>query len=139
MRTDDAFQNWIDGEGKIDWKNPKDVRKKFIQFGDYAIEKYLEYKGIRREIIYKGFDGDWKLVIDFNNQLTVTYNGQNRIYDLEYNISKIKNELDYVYLEIEGGGFYQFKFEIGSFFVGDLFDKDGTHMDSVACHVFDEE
>lgn len=41
------------------------------------------------------------------------------------------------YIE-DNGGFYQFKFEIDHFFVGDVFDIDGNHNRSFACHVFGE-
>jgi len=94
---------------------------------------------IRREITYKGFDGEWHLTVNSDNQLTVTKNGESRVYDLDYRTTKFDQNNEYVFLETDDGGFYQFKFEENNFFVGDLFDKDGTHLDSVACHVFDEE
>ena len=143
MTTDNAFNEWINKQSTIDWTNPKEIKKAFIEFGDYAIYKYLEFKAnqmnIRKKIEYTGFDFNWLLTINFNNELTVTKDGESWTYDLEYNITKITHDLEYVHMELEGGGFYQFKFEIDSFFVGDLYDKDGTHLDSFASHVFGEE
>jgi len=92
-----------------------------------------------QEIIFNSSAGKWKLTIDFNNQITVAKNKEKRVYDLKHKVIKVETGDEYVYLEIEGGGFYQFKFEENSFLVGDLFDKDSTHIDTVASHVFGEE
>lgn len=94
---------------------------------------------IKRETTYKGFDGDWTLTVDCDDKLIVSKFGESRVYDLEHRTTKFEHDHEYVFLETEDGGFYQFKFEENHFFVGDLFDKDGTHLGSVACHVFDEE
>lgn len=44
MTTDEAFQDWMDKQPVIDWKDPKEVRKKFIEFGDYVKDRYYLYK-----------------------------------------------------------------------------------------------
>ena len=44
MTTDDAFNDWIKTQPSIKWANPLEVRKAFIEFGDYVKDRYYNYK-----------------------------------------------------------------------------------------------
>jgi hypothetical protein len=50
----------------------------------------------------------------------------------------VEQELEYVYLNILGGGFYQVKFEVDSFLVIDMFNRYGEHLKEIGAHVFGE-
>jgi len=59
---------------------------------------------IRREINYKGFDGEWWMEINHNNTIKVTFNPEGdeygpgeRIYDIPEDIVKIGHETEYIY------------------------------------------
>ena len=97
----------------------------------------METTNIRREISYEGFDNDkWLMTIGFDNEMTVTCNGDYWSYSIPEPITKIEHDTEYVFLYVEGGKFYQFKFEVERFLVGDIFTNDGEHIDSYACHAF---
>ena len=94
---------------------------------------------MRRTISYEGFNNErWLLSVDFDNNVTVTCNGETRIYEIPKKILKIENNSDYVFVYVEGKEMYQFKFEINNFLVGDIFTIEGEHIDSFASHVFGE-
>ena len=102
----------------------------------------METTNIRREISYKGFENDqWRMSIDFDGNVHITCNGDTRIYKVVEPITKIEHDTEYVFLYVADPRikFYQFKFEVEAFFVGDTFDKDDEHIDCFASHVFGEE
>jgi hypothetical protein len=99
----------------------------------------METTNIRREISYEGFENDqWIMSIDFDGNVHITCNDDTRIYKIVEPITKIEHDTEYVFLYVEGGKFYQFKFEVESFLVGDIFTNDGEHINSFASHVFGE-
>ena len=61
------------------------------------------------------------------------------MYRIEEPVMKIEHDTEYVRLYVEGNKFYQFKFEVDNFLVGDIFTNEGEHLDSFAAHVFGEE
>ena len=94
-----------------------------------------------REIKYTGFNNEkWLMSIDFNGNIQVTCNDETRTYKINEPINKIEHDTEYVYIYVNDTQrkFYQFKFEIDSFFVGDIFDKNDEHLDTFASHVFGE-
>jgi len=93
----------------------------------------------RRTIEYKGFDGLWRMDIDFDHKILITKGGEAREYQIPKPITKIEHDTEYVFLYVEGGEFYQLKFEVENAFIGDLFNKDGEHIDTFACHKFGED
>ena len=98
----------------------------------------METTNIKREIEYIGFDNvRWFATLGFDNILTVDCKNETREYQLNP-ITKINHDNEYLNLYMEDNSFYQFKFEEGLFLVGDIFDKDGEHLDSFAAYVFDE-
>jgi hypothetical protein len=85
------------------------------------------------KIIYK----DWEVDIK-SKTLTVTKKDESREYDIpEEREIEVKDE--YIWLTLKDGTLLQFKMEEDNFFVGDEFNKEGEHVDSIACHVFGEE
>lgn len=44
MTTDDVFNEWIEKQSWIRWRDPKSVRKAFILWGDYVKDRYFEFK-----------------------------------------------------------------------------------------------
>ena len=83
----------------------------------------------------------WLLSLDGQN-VQVFCDGESRIYCIPNFVAdtvikmKVKNE--YVFIYTQSGNYFQFKFEINKFLVGDIFDKDDEHLDTFACHVFGE-
>jgi hypothetical protein len=81
---------------------------------------------------------DW--IVEVNNH-TISFtkgNHKTREYDLmEWSDLTIKD--NYIYLKNIDSTESQFKLEEGEFIVGDLFDKYGEHIDTLACWVFSEE
>ena len=100
----------------------------------------METTNTRRQIAYEGFNNErWLMTIGFDNEVTVTCNGETRVYSIPEPITKIEHETEYVYLYVEGGKFYQFKFEVEDFLVGDIFTNEGDHIKEFASHVFGED
>jgi hypothetical protein len=98
---------------------------------------------IRREIYYKGFDGEWWMDINWDNTIKVTFNPNEdeygpgeRIYDIPENIIGIEHDVEYVSLKMKDGATIQFKFEIDGAFIGDIIDKEGMFVESFACFSF---
>jgi hypothetical protein len=91
---------------------------------------------IRREIEYTGFDGVWKMLITNDNNIIVIKDDECREYSLPSTPTSIEHDCEYVTLTFEDGSFYQCKFEVNSFFVGDKFDSDEEHVESFANHEF---
>jgi hypothetical protein len=88
-----------------------------------------------KTITYQGWTATFE-----NKILTITKDGESR----EYTIGEPTNGIEYKkgeeYFYIRAKYYYyQFKFEVDNFFVGDIFDNDGEFMDSFASHVFGEE
>ena len=95
-----------------------------------------------REIKYKGFNNEeWAMSIDFDGNVHVECNGEQRTYKIDEPINKIEHDTEYVYIYVnhELNKFYQFKFEQECFFVGDIFDIYDEHVCEFASHVFGEE
>ena len=98
----------------------------------------METTNIRIEINYIGFNNvRWSATLGFDNILTVECKDETREYQLEP-IIKIEHENEYLLLYMKDNSYYQFKFEDNLFFVGDIFDVDGEHLDTFASYVFDE-
>jgi hypothetical protein len=98
---------------------------------------------IRREIYYKGFDGEWYMDINHDNTLKVTFNPDGdeygpgeRIYEIPEDIVGIEHDTEYVTLRLKDGTSFQFKFEDDGAFIGDIYDKDGMFVDTFACFSF---
>jgi hypothetical protein len=89
---------------------------------------------VRREFDYAG----WKAALSFDNKLTVTKLRETRVYDLDI-VTKIEDNLEYIFLTHEDNSFTQIKFEEGDFLVIDKFDEDEEHVDAIGSHVFGEE
>jgi hypothetical protein len=80
----------------------------------------------------------WLLALNDQN-VQVFCDGESRLYSIPEPVIDFKVEDEYVFIYVEGGNYYQFKFECDRFLVGDIFDKDGNHLDCFACHTFGEE
>ena len=100
----------------------------------------MKTTNIRQQITYEGFNNErWIITIGFDNEVIVISNGERRTYTIPDKILKIQHDTEYVLLYVEGYKFYQFKFEINNFLVGDIFKNNGEHLDSFASHVFGED
>jgi hypothetical protein len=86
--------------------------------------------------------GEWDFKLS-GKLVEVTHVGhdETRQYGLpdSLNIKSVEHSREYVYINADDGGFYQFKFEEGDFLVGDIFDKNGEHINSFASWVFGED
>jgi len=94
-----------------------------------------------REINYIGFNEDkWAMSIDFDGNVLVTCNDESRVYKIDEPINKIEHDTEYVFVYVnhELNKFYQFKFEVDSFLVCDIFDIYDEHVIEFASHVFGE-
>ena len=87
---------------------------------------------------YIDSDVRWLLALDGQN-VQVFCNGESRTYDIPEKIIDFKVEDEYCCIYVEGGNYFQFKFEVDMFLVGDIFNKDGEHLDTFACHTFGED
>ena len=83
----------------------------------------------------------WLLNVSREEQeVQVFCDGESRTYDIPEKITDFKVEDEYCFVYVEGGKFYQFKFEEDKFLVGDVFrTSTGEPLDSFACHVFGED
>jgi len=100
----------------------------------------METTNVRRQITYEGFNQErWLMTIGFDNEIQVFCNGESRMYSIPEPITRIEHDTEYVFLYVEGGKFYQFKFEVNNFLVADIFTNEGEHMDDFASHVFNED
>jgi len=79
------------------------------------------------------------LLSQYEQTVRIFCDGESRVYDIPEKVVDFKCENEYVYIHVEGGNFYQFKFEVSKFLVGDIFDKDNEFVDSFASHVFGED
>ena len=88
---------------------------------------------------YMDSDVRWLLSLD-GQEVQVFCDGESRMYDIPEKIIDFKVEDEYCFVYVEGGKFYQFKFEEDKFLVGDVFrTSTGEPLDSFACHVFGED
>ena len=101
---------------------------------------------IRRELKYKGFDGEWHIDINWDHTIVVGFNPEcdeygpsEREYTIPEAITGIEHNLEYVWLTLKDKRTVQFKFEIDGAFIGDILDKDGEFVDTFACHSFCED
>lgn len=103
----------------------------------------MKNNAIRRGFEYSNSEGNWLMSLTYGNKILVSFvSNEDKREMREYELEPIKSHKqtsEYVFLYKEEGGFYQFKFEESAFFVGDIFDEEGEHIDSFACHVFCEE
>jgi len=44
ISTDTVFHKWISNHGNINWKDPKEVKRLFIIWGDYVKDEYIEHQ-----------------------------------------------------------------------------------------------
>ncbi len=86
---------------------------------------------------YADTDVRWLLALDGQN-VQVFCDGESRTYDIPEKITDFKVEDEYCFIHVEGR-FYQFKFELDKFLVGDIYSEDGEFLDTFANHVFGED
>ena len=86
---------------------------------------------------YMDSDVRWLLSLD-GQEVQVFCDGESRTYDIPEKVIDFKVEDEYCFVYVEGGKFYQFKFEEDKFLVGDVFTNEGEHLDAFACHTFGE-
>ena len=91
----------------------------------------------RKKIFYE----DWKMIIQSDGQVEITKSNETRVYNIPEDIRDIVEEDNYVFIYVDDSEikFYQFKFELDNFLVGDSFDLENEFLDSFACHVFGEK
>ena len=87
---------------------------------------------------YMDMNVRWLLALDDQN-VQVFCNGESRTYSIPEPVTDFKVEDEYCFIYVEGGKFYQFKFETDMFLVGDIYDNDGEFLDTFACHTFGED
>jgi len=91
---------------------------------------------------YIDSDIRWLLELDGQN-VQVFCDGESRRYCIPNTkadtVTEMKVEDEYVQIFTKGGNYFQFKFEVDKFLVGDIFSKDGEHLDCFACHTFGED
>jgi hypothetical protein len=98
----------------------------------------METTNIRQEINYKGFNNEyWKMLVTFDNEITVICNGEKRTYKLN-DIVHIEHDNDYVTITHPDNSFTQIKFELDNFLVIDLFDADSEYIETIGSYVFGE-
>jgi hypothetical protein len=86
---------------------------------------------------YMESDVRWLLSLD-GQEVQVFCDGKSRSYTIPEPVIDFKVEDEYVFIYVEGGNYYQFKFELDMFLVGDIFDKNDEHLDTYACHTFSD-
>lgn len=79
----------------------------------------------------------WLLSLDDQN-VQVFCDGESRMYSIPEPIIEFQAEDEYVFIYVEGK-FYQFKFEVDKFLVGDIYRENGEFLDTFANHVFGDE
>ena len=53
INTDSIFHEWINKHEDVNWKDALEVRKVFIEWGDYVKDKYLQYLLTEKKIKVK--------------------------------------------------------------------------------------
>jgi len=86
---------------------------------------------------YADSDIRWLLALDGQN-VQVFCDGESRMYSIPEPVTEFQVEDEYVFIHVEGK-FYQFKFEVDKFLVGDIYSKDGEFLDTFACHTFGDD
>jgi len=76
----------------------------------------------------------WLLSLDEQN-VQVFCDGESRMYTIPEPVTDFRVEDEYVFIHVDGK-FYQFKFELDKFLVGDIYTNDGEFLDTFACHTF---
>jgi hypothetical protein len=83
---------------------------------------------------------NWKLNVNVTmGEVDVFCCYEQRGYQIPDRITKVEQEQEYIFIYVENGDYYQFKFEEGNFLVGDLFNNQGEFLECFASHVFGEE
>ena len=80
---------------------------------------------------------NWKVEIKSDMLIVEKFN-EVREYDLP-NWKTVTHKGGYIYIILEDKTTLQFKMEEEDFFVGDKFDEEGEHIDTIASHVFGED
>ena len=97
---------------------------------------------ILRNYSYENNQECWLSVLQDNGTFNVTCNGEIRVYDIKGTITNTDQADEYIHIFVEIDGipmYYQFKFEVDNFLVGELFFSDGDLKETIACHVFGED
>lgn len=85
-------------------------------------------------------DTNVRWLLSLNDQeVQVFCNGLSRTYDIPEPVTDFKVEDNYVFIYVESGNCYQFKFEEDMFFVGDIFDAQDEFIEEFACWSFADE
>ena len=84
------------------------------------------------------------MIVHQDGTVKVTKDNETREYKIPEPMSKVAQEKDYpeyVRIDVKDDeiGYYLFKFEDDSFFVGDKWSEDNVHHGEYAMHVFGEE
>lgn len=87
---------------------------------------------------YANINVQWLFELEDQN-VRVTCDDESRMYVIPEPVTEMKTEDEYVFIYVEGGDFYQFKFEFDMFLAGDKFDKNDEHICVFACHTFGED
>jgi len=98
---------------------------------------------VRREIKYKGFDGEWYMDINYDNTIVVGFNPEGdeygpgeREYDIPEDITGIEHNAEYVWLTLKDKRMIQFKFEIDGAIIADTFDDKNNFLGTFASYSF---
>lgn len=82
--------------------------------------------------------GDWELRVLSNKLISVSLGYESRQYDVPEFI-EVSQDAEYVFLQCDGTGFTQVKFEVDNFLVIDKFDQDGELEREIGAYVFGED
>lgn len=85
---------------------------------------------------YANTDVRWLLSLD-GQQVQIFCDGESRIYNIPEKVIDFKVEDEYSFIYVEDK-YYQFKFELDKFLVGDIFTNEGEHIECFANYVFGE-
>ena len=77
---------------------------------------------------------DWKVEIK-SSLIIFEKNAKLREYDLP-KWKNVEHKDEYIFITLKDDSLIQFKMEFEDFLIGDLFDEEGEHLDSIACYQF---
>jgi len=84
----------------------------------------------------KGTKNRWIMSID-GQEVQIFCDGELRKYTIPEEIESIEQKNEYIFINVQYGFFYQFKFEESKFLVADIYDENGF-IKTFGCHVFGE-
>jgi len=93
---------------------------------------------MKKTFHYTNSNVRWLMSIDGQN-VQVFCDGESRTYTIPEKINRVEQNDEYVFIYVEGGNYYQFKFEVDKFLVGDIYDENDEFVDSFASFVFGED